>query len=105
MTVNQIEKANREAGQHWFDRTTLRFFSSRIMGETRDVGRFVLFVSSERENERTPRLYTIRKFTKETGSVGTVGDFQQYGSRGEALGAMRKITAGDLKRIEEEKEQ
>ena len=86
-TIEQIRNANKALGRHWFDASTLRFFSSRIAGPVISN----MFVSSERLDANLPRLYTIRR-ANEDGSIDTVGEFQQYTSKRAALAAIRQMS-------------
>lgn len=51
---------------YWFSKSTIRFFSSRILWdtltETATAGTY-LFVSSERNYNNTKRLYTVRFYS------------------------------------------
>jgi hypothetical protein len=88
-TITEIKQANRDAGQHFFDADTMRFFESRVL---RGVigGRF--FVTSERFDMGTPRLFTVR-VVDAAGHVDTVGEFQGYGTAAQARSAARRATA------------
>ncbi len=83
-----IRAANRNAGQHFFDPSSLRFFSSRI-GRTSYRGR--LFVTSEQfhgsDGYVADRLYTVR-CAMDDGSIETVGGFQQYATSSAARAAI-----------------
>jgi len=82
-SVDQIKQTNARLGHYWFTPEAMRFFDSRILSRVYG-GR--LFVSSERFDDESPRRYTIRAVAND-GSVSTVGAFQQYGSRREAITA------------------
>lgn len=74
-TISAVKKANKEIGNCFFSPETMAFFDSRIETEM-FYGRF--FVTSEKYNYETPRLFTIRE-VKENGAVNTVGrNFQEY---------------------------
>jgi hypothetical protein len=60
---------------YFFDSSAMRFFRSRVLGEVYQGPGGVYFVTSEQYNYDSPRLYTVRRFIKETGDVRTVGDF------------------------------
>lgn len=62
---------------HFFDKSAMRFFNSRLSDGGYSNGKEVYFVTSERFDSNSPRLYTIRKLTLKTGSIDTV-EFQQY---------------------------
>lgn len=92
-TVDDVRQLAADVGYHWFSPETMRFFNSRI-GRTVYGGQY--FVSSERYDDSAPRLYTIRKVTYDDGqmSIDTVGEFQQYDTRVDAVAAIRQIVEG-----------
>ena len=73
-TMADVKRSNKEAGFHLFDRSTMRFFDSRIeSGLYRGPGG-VYFVTSERfhpESTGEPRMFTVRKFDTATANVST----------------------------------
>ena len=77
-SIEQIKHANKERGQHFFSRGTLRFFHSRIGSKVHRGPGGIYFVTSEQFDERSPRLYTVRRFEPVSAEVDTVGEFQQY---------------------------
>jgi len=86
-TIRQIKEANKSAGMHWFEPATLRFFGSRIHKRVY-YGKF--FITSERcrwEGGDNRRLYSIRQ-ANEDGSIDTVGEFQAYATKAQAVSAM-----------------
>lgn len=87
--IRQIEYANTNAGQHFFDPATMRFFRSRIASRTVINGRY--FITSEQFDASSPRLYTIRR-ANDDGSIDTVGEFQQYETVEAAKAAARKLS-------------
>jgi hypothetical protein len=92
-TIAQIKQANRRAGFHFFDRASMRFFSSRVSSLV-VAGRY--FITSERDtydrHYNYPRAYTIRVINS-NGSVDTVGEFQQYATLSQAKRAVYKLAA------------
>lgn len=89
----EVRRAHRG---HWFDRDTLRFFRSRVAeyGYGSADGARVYFVSSERFDDRSPRLYSVRVCVLATGSIDTVGAFQRFRSRSGADAAARRLADG-----------
>jgi hypothetical protein len=86
-SVDDIKRANRDHGHHFFDRDTLHFFRSRV----HDVvygGRY--FVTSEQcpFPGDYPRLYSVRR-ANDDGSIDSVGEFQQYETRAQAHAAAK----------------
>ena len=88
--LDDVRTANDRAGGNWFSRGALRFFASRLVFT--DLVRAGLFVSSERFNDRTPRLYTVRVALAE-GSIETVGQFQGHQTRRAALREVERLAA------------
>lgn len=88
--VEAVRKANRTIGHHWFDPSSMRFFSSHINGADKLINKR-FFISSEQFDSNSPRLYTIRVVLP-NGEVDTYGEFQAYKSRSEAIKAAHKIT-------------
>jgi len=78
--ITEIKRANKQAGQHWFSTSTMRFFESRAHPGVYG-GRY--FISSEQfidsRGNADPRRYTIREAAPD-GTVDTVGDFQGFPS-------------------------
>ena len=72
-TIDQIKRANHEAGQHWFEPYTLRFFKSRIHPTVYPGAHFV---TSERGPDER-RLYSVRRATPD-GSIETADKFQAF---------------------------
>ena len=88
-SINQIIYEAVSAGSHFFDDSTLGFFSSRILPT---IYGGCYFITSERDTYRdiNPRFYTIRKY--EGGlKVETVGEFCQYETRSQAVSAVKKL--------------
>lgn len=86
-SVEEIIKANREAGHHFFSRSTMRFFNSLVYAGALEGGRY--FITSERYAEEA-RRYTIR-VANEQGHVDTVGEFQQYATLNQAKRALKAL--------------
>lgn len=82
VTIDQIKRANREAGFFFFSPSTMRFFSSRVCDTTHCGKGGVYFVTSEQfRGDRSlritgkPRAYTVRKFNPETCDIDTASEF------------------------------
>lgn len=91
--IEDVKHANEKAGKYWFSKDTLRFFKSRVAPvayTTRD-GKTAYFVSSEKFDHDTPRLYTVRMCDLTTGEIDTVGKFQAYKSQAAATYHAKKL--------------
>ncbi len=85
LDMADVRAANAKVGGHWFDRGALRFFNSKL--ESKLIGgRF--FVTSERMELSYPKKYTVRR-AEPNGDIETVGEFQGYHYRSDALQAAR----------------
>jgi hypothetical protein len=92
-SIAEIREANNAVDQHWFDKDTLRFFDGIVPEDQAIIhGRF--FVSSERYDEKSPRLHTLRVVNRKVG-IDTLGAFQQFATFDEARDALNDaITVG-----------
>lgn len=81
------EASRRSSAPHWFTRSTLRFFSSRIHSTIYGA---TYFVTSESDMNGFDRRFTVRKLESD-GTVSTVGEFRQYASRSGAHAAAAKL--------------
>jgi hypothetical protein len=84
--IRDIKRANAQHGSNWFEPSTMRFFKSRIL-PTIYAGRF--FITSEDSGiAGYYRAYSIR-IARDSGEIATVGEFQGYGDRDEAIRALK----------------
>ena len=77
-TICHVKSFCWNRGSHFFSPDTMRFFSSRIQTTPPYKGR--VFVTSERMNWNSPRLYTVR-VVKPSGNIQTIGGFGAFTSR------------------------
>ncbi len=64
--MTEVKKANKDAGHHFFDKSTMQFFDSRI--ESRLIGGRVFVTSEQYEDE--PRHYAVRS-VNDDGTIDT----------------------------------
>ena len=83
-------------GSHFFSPESMRFFSSRIQSNPPYKGR--VFVTSERMNWNSPRLYTVRA-VQPSGNIETIGDFGAFTSRQSAHRFAEKYAAENFERV------
>lgn len=98
--VTGIYSTNDIKTQHrgfWFNRDTMRFFRSRVSQITYYAPKknLIYFVSSEKYDDSSPRLYTIRSYCPTKDSIETVGEFQQYKYLKSAQRVCLKLEEGD----------
>ncbi len=87
LTMADVKRKNKESGQFWFRPRTMRFFKSKI--ESRLI-RERYFVTSERFDDDVPRLYTIREYDNVTHKIKTLGAFQQFKTKQDAIDAIKE---------------
>lgn len=92
-TIEEIKQASKDAGGHWFDADTMRFFRSRIGHKAYPVSDGAFFVTSERYDDDSPRLYTVRR-AYDSGEIETVGEFQGYATLEQANTAATLLQVG-----------
>lgn len=80
-SIEEIEEAHTG---HWFDKASMEFFDSIAYPELVQHPEGAYFISSERYDGGSPRLYTIR-FASLDGEISTVGPFMGFNSKADAL--------------------
>lgn len=85
--ITEVKKANKENGQHFFDRDTLAFFGSKVYLDLYTVAGRQFFVTSEDNFNRTEKGYTIREAMPD-GDIETIGEFLQYATKEQAIFAI-----------------
>jgi hypothetical protein len=95
--ITAIKAANKANGGHWFERSTLRFFNSRILAKVYQGPGGIYFVSSEQfvgSQGAAPRKFTVRQFDPKTGDVDTVGEFNEL-TMSEAKAGAKALAKGE----------
>lgn len=101
-----IQEYNRVSAGHFFDPETMRFFKSKVIEYFRgDMSNTGYFITSERFDHNTPRMYTVRRvervkadnFYGYTYDITTVEDFQAYKSSNAAKKAIERILKNEVK--------
>jgi hypothetical protein len=77
MTFVQMKLANKAIGQYWFDKGSMAFFNTKLIGQP---DAFNLFITSE-TNPSDETRYTVRLFAYHSSKVLTVGDFHKRTKR------------------------
>lgn len=96
--INDVIRANENAGYYFFKPDAMRFFMSRTHWK---VYGNKYFITSERNGWKAPRLYTIREI-QEDGNITSVSAFQQYASLNGAIAAVKRLV--EKEKAEAEKE-
>ncbi len=95
-TMSQVERYNSNRNYYFFYPESKRFFNSRIQTTPPYGGR--VFVTSERMNWNSQRLYSVRVIHP-TGNIETVGDFQGFTSRQSAHAYAKVYAAENFERV------
>jgi len=94
-TATDIKEANREAGYHFFDRDSMRFFDSKLHGVYQGEGGVFLITSEQHHTSgrSDPRRYTVRKFDTATAGVDRAGSagFQGHADLASARNEARAL--------------
>jgi hypothetical protein len=93
-TITRVKHTATKCGSHFFDKSTMRFFGSRLQSKTHPSadGKCTYFVTSERYSSETRRYYTVRR---QCGcSIKTVGSFQAHKSAKGAHAAAARAAKG-----------
>ena len=86
-TLNEIMRKN----ENFFSRESMKFFNSKINMNQQTQNNFNMFITSEKFDYNSPRLYTIRMFLKEN-YICTFSDFQQFETLSQAKKELKKLT-------------
>jgi len=85
--ITEVKLAHKAQGGHFFDRQAMRFFNSKV--ESKVVsGRY--FVTSERYDTDSPKLFTVREVAPSGEMLGDLFGFQSHDSLEGALIALGK---------------
>ena len=99
---DEIRRRSDKKGGHFFDKDTMRFFSSRIselMWQVGEVSKYqtnpIYFITSEQDKGGVQHSGSVRAFTIRTidadGDVTSVSEFQEYATLNEARRELRDI--------------
>lgn len=96
-TMADVKRSNKEAGYHFFDRATMRFFDSRVeSGLYRGKGG-VYFITSEQFHGSVctlPRKYTVRKFNTASADISTASEYNTLRCIEDARAVARQLARG-----------
>ena len=89
--ISVVKQVSKKHDKHFFDDSTMRFFNSRISQDAIKSGNMAYFVSSEKFDSKTPRLYSVRAINLDTGKIETIPDFQHFKSNQQAWKFIKNI--------------
>jgi hypothetical protein len=84
-----VRAANKVIGHYWFDRSSMKFFKTRIM--SRLIGG-KYFITRETAPSNQTR-FSVRR-ANDDGSINTVGEFHSYLFREDAKDAINQLIKG-----------
>lgn len=105
---DEVKRRAERGSPHFFDKDTMRFFSSRISELMWDVGNLkdyqtnpIYFITSEADNgsvrhSGSDRGFTIRKINAD-GKIDKVSGFQEYSTLNEARKDLKEKIGNDLR--------
>lgn len=83
MNIQDIIEINKEAGFHWFDKSSVAYFGTIIESHPFEIDGIWYFITSEQDPNGYAwdgeRRYTIRYMT-DNGNIRTWGEFGAYDS-------------------------
>lgn len=88
MKMKDVIKEVKEAGNTWFNKSTMEFWSTQIESELFDN---LTFVSSELTHDGKERRYTIRQYVPDCKDIETVSEFLQYDALEDAVAVAKNI--------------
>ena len=86
-SLADVKELNREAGQYFFSRDTMRFFKSTIETGLLKGGYFI--TGESQSSYASGRKYTARKVDFLNGSIETLGEFHSFSTRDGAKDAIK----------------
>jgi len=89
ISISDMRERNERMGNYFFSPDTMRFFKSRILGGSLFKDKY--FITSEKQDYDSPRLFTVRSFDYESGEVGSVSEFQEFERLVDAKRFMSKL--------------
>jgi hypothetical protein len=92
-SINDIKRLSKG---HFFDKSSMRFFNSRICGDVIPMKDQVLFITSEKFDYKSPRRYTIRNLNLASRAIDSVSGVGEFSSKQNALTCALKLATGEL---------
>ena len=94
--IDEVKTRSEKLAKHFFDRDTLKFFSSRISELCWKKGNDIFFITSEADNSSikhagSVRSWTVRKSTIEGDIITGKGEFQKHASLNDARKAIKEV--------------
>jgi len=92
---DEVRRRAEKGSPHFFDKDTMRFFSSRISELMWEKGSDIYFITSEQDKGTTQhagstRAFTVRKIDA-NGDINKIGEFQGHSTLSEARREIKDI--------------
>jgi hypothetical protein len=92
---NQLKEFSKQSAYpYYFSADTMRFFNSRLLSDFHHTNDGIIFITSEKFDYKSPRLYSVRLMT-ENGNVKNLSEFQEFAYPYQA----RKFAKEEAKRL------
>jgi hypothetical protein len=92
--IDEVKHRAEKKGSHFFDKETMRFFSSRTSELCWKNGDNIYFITSEADNGHIKHKGSVRAFTvrmcDKDGDINTIGDFQEHENLNQARQAIKE---------------
>lgn len=90
--IEDIQAAHENAGGHFFSEDTKRFFNSRIGEITWTDNKLWYFITSEKFDHKSQRLYSVRGWTPENPcNIEQISGFQAFKTRAQAVAFINRL--------------
>lgn len=86
LTINDVKRLHKEAGLHFFDEDTMRFWGTCVVTQLFPNN---TFVTGDDNYDRSKTMYTVRLFNEETANIETVCGFQRFDNLEDAIKAAK----------------
>ncbi len=89
---DEVRRRAEKGSPHFFDKDTIRFFSSRVSELMWKKGSDIYFITSEQDRGQTGsvRSFTVRK-TDADGDINSIGEFQGHATLSDARSEIKDI--------------
>jgi len=89
---DEVRRRAEKGSPHFFDKDTMRFFSSRVSELMWKKGSDIYFITSEQDRGQTGsvRSFTVRK-TDADGDINSIGEFQGHATLSDARSEIKDI--------------
>lgn len=99
ISINEIQRRMRDAGSHWWDRDSMRFFGTRVASSVYSGPGGVFFVTRDGRNfdwrETGNTGYSVREYRVDANDIKTRGDVGLHDFSSDAAAECARLAFGD----------